>query len=358
MFIKTVDLNNFRSHKVASVEFMRGVNVVIGANGTGKTNLLEAINYATRNFSHKTSNKKLLIRKGNDCASIKLVVHKESFSFTIQKEIATSVKKNPNITPQVCKVILFSPETINIILGEPESRRNWLDRIISQYDFTYSNALQKFEKIIRQRNFLLKSLKKNYKSSAVDTLFVWDSRLAKYSENITAKRAKLVQLVEKYYSGIYNHVAENDNTIKVKLLQSVQINTEQEIVRELQGNLEKDILLGYTTIGAQKDDLLIEVDGFSAKGNLSQGEVWTLAFTLVMVEHKIFTEKESTMNFQEPVLLLDDVFLGIDHKRRQKVVEFIADKEQVIITTADEREIPKNLVYNRIDIKSASASSG
>ncbi|MDR2083082.1 MAG: DNA replication and repair protein RecF [Candidatus Ancillula trichonymphae] len=351
MFIKTVRLNDFRSHKATSIEFGHGINVLLGGNGTGKTNLLEAINYATRNFSHKTSNKKALIRKGAECASIQLVVHKESFSFTIQKEITTTTKKNQNTAPQLCKVILFSPETTNIILGEPESRRNYLDQIISQYDLTYSDALQKFEKIIRQRNFLLKSLKKNYKSSVVDTLSVWNSRLAKYSENITAKRAKLVQLIEKYYSGIYNCVAKNNNTIKTELLQSVRVNEEAEIARQLEENLEKDILLGFTTIGAQKDDLLIEVDEFSAKGNLSQGEIWTLAFTLVMVEHKIFTEKESTMNFQEPVLLLDDVFLGIDQKRRQKVVEFIEGKGQVIITSALEREIPKDLKFNRIDVK-------
>jgi DNA replication and repair protein RecF len=350
MFIKTVDLSNFRSHKTTSIEFERGVNVLFGANGTGKTNLLEAINYATRNYSHKTSNKKALIRKGADSASVQLVVHKESFAFTTRKEIVLNAKKNQNSASQVCKVILFSPETVNIILGEPESRRNYLDQIISQYDLTYSSALQKFEKIIRQRNHLLKSLKKNYASSAVETLSVWNSRLAKYSENITAKRWKLVQLIEKHYSSIYNSVAKNSNSISVQLMQSVRKNTEAEIIQELEENLQKDILLGFTTIGAQKDDLLIEVDGLVPKGNLSQGEVWTLAFTLVMVEHKIFTEKESKLNFQEPVLLLDDVFLGLDQRRRQQVVEFIKDKEQVIITSADEREIPKNLVYNRISI--------
>jgi DNA replication and repair protein RecF len=350
MILQRLELKNFRSHLKKELEFAPGVNIIIGKNGVGKTNCIEAINYLISKKSHKTTNNKSMINSEHTSAQIRGEFQFGNIGLTVKEQIScgkTAPSSSTMLHEHHARVVTFSPESLEIISGVPEKRREILDSIISQYDNDYSEILQTFNKIVKQRNNLLKNSKKSADSDIFD---VWNQRFAKYSSNISTKRQIIINHISERYQSIYNSIAQNKNNVKIELKTEPETVTNEAVLELLEKRLEKEKILGYTTSGAQKDDFMITVNGIHAKQNLSQGETWSLIFALIETEYQFFASVDKQFSRSDPILLLDDIFMGIDKQRRKKIVEIIKDKPQVIITSADEAEIPAGLQYNKIVI--------
>ncbi|MDR1861962.1 MAG: DNA replication and repair protein RecF [Candidatus Ancillula sp.] len=337
IYLSELRLQNFRSHVDKVVRFKDKVNVIVGQNGVGKTNLLEAIYYFSLGTSFRTAVRKNLVNFHADDFSIMEVVNMNDKK--ISGSVTFSDKKSDTLP---LKVIAFSPESTNIIDGDPKIRRNFIDAIILQYDVKYRKILMELNHTTKQRATL-------FKGNDLAMIEHWDEKYATLSENITLKRQKLILSVNKHIDKIYKSIAGQAQTLQVDLVTTPSNVEIKEIVRELENTREKERILGWTNVGAKGDDIVFILNGEPAKCTGSYGEKWSLMISFVLAVWEILNEKGSKFENIEPLLLLDDAFTGLDAKRRQKLVKLIQGVNQTIITTANVQDIPK-MCYNRIKL--------
>lgn len=343
MVIEKIALTNFKNIKSAVLNFSKNLNFLYGQNAQGKTNLLEAI-YLCCVGKISSHLDKDLVKKGEDEATIKLAGKKSDGRFLIEIKIDKSGKRFYLNELPVIKIsqilgnlnaIYFSPHSLKLIKEAPFDRRKFLDIDLSQLYTAYCAALLRYNKILIQRNNLLKT---HGKAALIDILSVWDTQLIKEGSFLIKKRSDFIKELTPYIIKVHNFLTDNTEEIAVEYKTDLDIfdieNCYSDLLKE---KLEKDICLGYTSVGPHKDDLKITLNNLDVKIFASQGQQRTVALSIKLAEVLYFYK----ITNEYPLLLLDDVLSELDLSRQKKLIEF-SSNYQTLLTLTDIEEF-KNL---------------
>ncbi len=355
MQIKKLFLQNFRNYEEEAFAFSDGLNVLFGKNAQGKTNCAEAVFYLCTGASLRIRHDKQLIKMGAEYAKITAEAENrygrvtiEALIFEGKRELrvnGSKISKNADLMGHINSVF-FSPGELRLIQDGPDERRRFMNMSISQTSPAYYTALLRYNKILDQRNTLLKD--KDY-SLVMDTLPVWDEQLCKYAAVIIKKRVEFLEKLAPFAKEYHFFLTDGGEELVIKPDRSYE-GTEEEIAKKLctrlANNYEKDLRLGFTTVGPHRDDLNVLIGGADAKGYASQGQMRTAALALKLAEVQIFKE----LSGEYPVLILDDVMSELDLKRRRKLLGCI-EKMQTILTCTHAERVLYGAECNKIRIE-------
>ncbi len=342
MQIKKLFLQNFRNYEEEQFTFSQGLNVLFGKNAQGKTNCAEAVFYLCTGASLRIRHDKQLIRMGAEFAKItaeaenrygKVVI--EAIIRENKREIrvnGSKIAKNADLMGHINSVF-FSPGELRLIQDGPDERRRFMNISISQTSPAYYTALLRYNKILDQRNALLKD---KDVSMILETLPVWDEQLCKYAATVIKKRVEFLEKLAPFAKEYHSFLTDGEEELIIKPDRSYDGDEKEiaeKLLRRLTSNYEKDLRLGFTTVGPHRDDLEISINGADAKGYASQGQTRTAALSLKLAEVRIFKE----LSGENPVLILDDVMSELDLKRRKKLLQRIAEMQTILTCTHAER---------------------
>ncbi len=342
MRIKNLNLKNFRNYAEESIEFSEGLNVVFGRNAQGKTNCAEAVFYLCTGVSPRCKRDKQLIRSGETCAEISATAEGRYGNMEISAKITESgrefklngnkITKNAEIMGNLFSVF-FSPQELRLIQDGPDERRRFLNVSISQLSRPYYTALSRYNKILEQRNNLLKSRDLD---TVYDSLPIWDEQLCRYAATVARKRAEYVEMLAPLAAKAHSHLTDGAEELKIspeKKYKGSEAELEKRLFDELSNNYDRDIRLGFTASGPHRDDIDIEINGTDAKAYASQGQTRTAALSIKLAEVEIF----KNLSGEYPVLILDDVMSELDLPRRKKLVERTSGLQTILTCTHAER---------------------
>jgi len=345
MIIKSIELNNFRNYEVANIEFDKNINILYGDNAQGKTNLLEACYYSAISKSFKSTKDKEIIRFGQDYLSIKTIIDKNDREYAIDISINNNKKtiKVDNVKINktsdllgLLNVILFSPEDLNIIKNGPSERRRFFDNEISQIDRIYLSDLINYNKVLNNRNKLLRDIA--FDNSIKDTLDVWDMQLVEYGKKIIKRRREFTQELKYYVKDKHFKISGGKEELIINYEPSID---DMFFEDELINNREKDLKYAQTSVGPHRDDISFKIDGIDIRKFGSQGQKRCSALSLKLSEIDIV----SNIIKDKPVLLLDDVLSELDSNRQKFLLESISDIQTIITCTGLD-----DFVNNRFDV--------
>jgi len=329
MLVKEVSLTNFRNHSTHNLKCKSTTNLILGANGCGKTSVLEAIYILTQGKSFRASDPDIL-KRGTDFYRIELTYDngkKITAFYDGTKKIFQSMDKKTARLSKKDKypVILFLPSDLNLVTGSPTSRRDYFNRFFSVLSQDYATALNKYDKALTQRNKLLKDdfVKK-------DAFFPWNVLLAKNGIVLRDLRKKFIDEINENLTNIYHSIADNEDKISLEYSTEFEKSSESEFLKALEDNFEKDQIIGHTSIGFQRDNFDFIFNDNPAAGSASRGESRSIILALKFNEANIVTEKLNT----KPLILLDDVFSELDNDRRACLIDNFKN-HQVIITSVE-----------------------
>lgn len=342
MRIKNLFLKNFRNYTEEKFEFSQGLNVLFGRNAQGKTNCAEAVFYLCTGTSPRARRDKQLIKYGEEKASISAVCEGIYGDVTISADIwdgGREVKVNGNKIARNADIlgnifaVFFSPQELRLIQDGPDERRRFLNISISQLSRPYYTALLRYNKILEQRNNLLKN---RDLEMVFDTLPVWDEQLCEYAAVIARQRTDYIARLSPLAEEAHAHLTDGQEKLKLspeKKYKGSEEELKKRLFDELSNNYDRDIRLGYTASGPHRDDIDISIDGIDAKSYASQGQTRTAALSIKLAEVEIF--KETCGEY--PVLILDDVMSELDLPRRKKLVERTEGLQTLLTCTHAER---------------------
>lgn len=333
MNIRGLRVQNLRSHSDSqAIDFSARVTIIAGLNGSGKTTLFEAMYMALRGKSFRGSDKEIL-QKDKDWWRIDLH-HDDDLTRTVKFDPSrASGKKRFDIQnrtyyrlPASLKVpiVLFEPDDLRLLHGSPSRRRDFIDDFIEQVDPGFHSVILKYERALKQRNMLLKQ---DYVSS--DDLFVWDVALSEYGAQVVERRIQIIERINQQINQTYQSIAGVKDLVELHYSHTYISNIQQKIANDLVANLERDKLLGYTTTGPHRHDVIFNFNDSPAISIASRGEVRSIVLALKFIEVDIAREVTGV----EPIVLLDDVFAELD-ETRQKALAKKCDANQLFITTA------------------------
>ena len=347
MYIKHISLQNFRNYEKLKVDFNQLGNIIIGDNGNGKTNIIESIYVGSLGKSFRTKKDSELIKFDQNYYTLSMNIVDDDIDYNIKiiclkngkKQIKVNdipLEKGIELIGRV-KIVIFTQEDMQLLRGNPQDRRNQFDRFISLINYNYKNSLLLYNKILKQRNFLLKNVKKE--TSKLEELDIWDSSLSKIGAILISDRLKIVNELNKMI-GIIN-IDLSSKSEFVRIVYSTDVNYEKidnskieyfenELYKKMKLNVYNDVKMGFTTVGPHKDDYIFFINDFDARKFASQGQQRTLVLSLKIAESRLIFEKFRSY----PILLLDDVMSELDTSRQEKLLRLI-DKCQTIITTTD-----------------------
>jgi DNA replication and repair protein RecF len=332
--ITDIRLQNFRSYQDASFEFEEGVNIIIGPNASGKTNLLEAILMIARGKSFRGKDQELL-RHDSDWARVDADTPDTKRTLKIQSQPEKTLKtltlddKTYQRIPlsATVPVVLFEPGHLQFLVGSPELRREYLDTIIEQTDDTYAKTWSNYRRTLIQRNNLLKQQQR----IAKDQLFVWDLRLSEFGAVIVRKRLALLESINKLASSTYSAIAGKESQVEIEYIPNISAEQYGSYMhKQLEARHELDKIRGFTSVGPHREDIKVFLNGFPQQHTASRGEIRTLLLTLKIIELQLLEAARG----QKPLLLLDDVFSELDGARRKALTVHL-EKYQTFITTTD-----------------------
>ncbi|MGA8254425.1 MAG: DNA replication/repair protein RecF [Mycobacterium sp.] len=375
MYVRHLGLRDFRSWAHADLELEPGRTVFVGPNGYGKTNLIEALWYSTTLGSHRVGTDAPLIRAGAARAVVSTIIVNEGRECAVDLEIAAgrANKARFNRSPVrstrevlgVLQAVLFAPEDLALVRGDPAERRRYLDDLATVRRPTVAGVRADYDKILRQRTALLKSLsgaRQRSDQAALDTLDVWDSRLAEYGAELMAARIDLVNQLAPEVEKAYQLLAPGSRPASIAYRSSLDVGLNSDTDREL---LEPALLAalsarraaelerGVCLVGPHRDDLELRLGDQIAKGFASHGESWSFAVALRLAAYELLRADGS-----EPVLLLDDVFAELDAARRRALAAVAESAEQVLVTAAVLEDIPAGWDARRVTIDLRDDDSG
>lgn len=370
MFVKELDLRDFRSWPQLHLELDPGVTVFSGRNGHGKTNIVEAVFYTSALRSHRVSKDGPLIRASTSNARISATTVNAGRELTThlllqssganQAQINRTRLKSPRELLGVLRAVMFCPEDLRLVGGEPAERRRFLDDLAAMRSRRFGAARAEYDRVLRQRNALLRTsamaLRRGYTdeagASALSTLDAWDEPLAAAGSVLLAGRMQLVGELAPRITEAYAAVAPESRAASVYMKSTLD-----EAVRALAGDgapdadiyaaamlnelgkyRKEEIDRGTTLIGPHRDDLVLMLGETPAKGYASHGETWSYALALHLAQYQLLAAEGT-----DPVLILDDVFAELDAKRRERLVGVAQGAEQVLITAAVGDDLPANL---------------
>lgn len=378
MHLTHLSLADFRSYARAEVPLGPGVVVFVGPNGQGKTNLVEAVEYLASLHSHRVSSDAPLVREGAERGLIRAGVEREGRGTAVELEINPGrsnrawVNRGSAVRPReilgTLRTVLFAPEDLSLVKGDPGDRRRFLDELLVARSPRLAAVRQDYERVLKQRNALLKSAAMARRSSAgqadLSTLDVWDGHLARAGAQLTAARLDLVGALGPLVDKAYQEVAPGGGPAGMEYRSSMGAAAEELLaepsspdVGSLAERLEQalhtalgqarkqEVERGVTLVGPHRDELLLRLGSLPTKGYASHGESWSMALALRLASYELLRADGG-----EPVLLLDDVFAELDVRRRQRLAELVASGEQVLVTAAVSEDVPPALAGERFQV--------
>jgi DNA replication and repair protein RecF len=388
VYVAHLSLTDFRSYPEAELPLEPGVTALVGPNGQGKTNLVEAIGYVATLGSHRVSSDAPLVRFGSPRAIVRCSVVQHGRATLVELEItagkANRARLNRSPVPRPREVlgtlstVLFAPEDLALVKGDPSERRRFLDELLVARHPRLAGVRSDYERVLKQRNALLKSAGAAIRRGQGDirTLDVWDSHLATAGADLLAARLSLVSDLEPYVAAAYTQVSDNQGPAQITYRASLSDNEEREAgtsgdgpapeplvtgpggrpdrerlavrLLEAMGRLRKaELERGISLVGPHRDDLVLSLGPMPAKGYASHGESWSFALALRLASYELLRSDLG----EDPVLVLDDVFAELDTGRRTRLAELVADAEQVLVTAAVPQDVPDVLSGARVEIR-------
>lgn len=349
MIIKSLELNNFRNYNSLVLNFDKGTNILYGDNAQGKTNVLEAIYVSATTKSHKGSKDKEIINFNEEEAHIRTFLEKEDVEYRVDMHLRKSKSKGIAVNGQKLKkaaellgllnIVFFSPEDLSIIKNGPNHRRSFVDMELCQLDKYYLYNLNQYNKIINQRNKLLKDFYFNPDLRA--TISIWDNQLASYGSLIIKSRYEFVEKL----NGILKDIHHNLSGGLEELVVVYEPDTSAEdFEKKLAQGLDRDIKLKYTGVGPHKDDFAFMVNGIDIRKYGSQGQQRTAALSLKLAEIELVKQ----ITKYTPVLLLDDVLSELDSNRQNYLLNSIGDVQTIITCTGLDEFVNNRFEINKV----------
>jgi len=353
MKINSAELIGWRNYEHQELVFSGSPTILVGPNGQGKTNLVEAIMYAASGHSHRTSSDAILVKSGKSEAIIRVAVENNGRKVALDVRVTNSgsntVRLNGTVTKRrdvarLIPVVLFAPEDMDLIRGEPDFRRTFLNDVLTESSPGFAGDLADYERVLRQRNSLLKSMRANTAAPA-GTLDSWTESLVVLAARIMVARRNLVAQLNPLVSSHYRAIAAVDETLTLALSESVPDGTADDSLAAVLGETfvdrrSEEMDRGQTLVGPHRDDLMVVLNGLPARTHSSQGEAWSAALALRLAQVDL-VRRSSVAG--DPVVILDDVFSELDSGRRLRLGQHLAGIEHLIITAADESTIPGGL---------------
>ena len=334
MYVKSLDLLNFRNYEKLSLTLDPGINIFYGANAQGKTNILEAVYLAGTSKSHRGTRDRDMIRMGESEAHIRMHVDKNDSDYRIDMHLRKNKSKGIAIGGVpirragelfgIVNIVFFSPEDLNIIKNGPSERRRLVDRILCEIDRIYMSDLTQYGKCLNQRNRLLHDL--YFNPSLESELPVWDEQLVNYGCRIIAKREEFVRMLENIASEIHTELTGEKERLTLVYEPNVTV---EEFADKVARSRDADRKIKSTTVGPHRDDVCIQVNGMDLRLYGSQGQQRTTAISLKLSEIRIIEERIRN----KPVLLLDDVLSELDRDRQNYLLGNIRDIQTLITCT-------------------------
>jgi DNA replication and repair protein RecF len=364
-----LSLADFRSYPTAELPLRPGITALVGPNGQGKTNLVEAIGYVASLSSHRVASDAPLIRFGCPRAVVRTGLSKAGRPVMVELEIVSGaanrakVNRAPVPRPRevlgLLRTVLFAPEDLALVKGDPDGRRRFLDDLLVARAPRFAGVRSDYDRVIKQRNALLKAIKQG--KGDARTLEVWDAQLALVGAELLAGRRYLVHLLSPHVTHAYREVSaapgeariEYRSTLGDEALTDPQPGRDtlrllllEAMARRRTAEIERQVSL----VGPHRDDLLLNLGPFPAKGFASHGESWSFALALRLASYQLLRDDPGVDGDGEPVLILDDVFAELDVGRRERLAALVKDAEQVLVTAAVTEDVPAALAGDRVEV--------
>lgn len=352
MRIKSLKLKDFRNYELLQLDFDASTNIFYGNNAQGKTNILEAVYLSGTTKSHRGTKDRDLIKFGENESHIEVVVEKNSVSYQVDMHLKKSSPKGIAINKLpirkaselfgIINIVFFSPEDLNIIKNGPSERRRFIDLELSQLDKIYLNDLSNYNRIVNQRNHLLKDLKDTGRQeSLIQTLDIWEIQLVQYGNEIIERRKKFINEINKIISNIHYKLTGGKENIELIYEPS---NGNISLEKALKRNREKDLRIKNTSVGPHRDDICFKTDNLDIRRFGSQGQQRTAALSLKLAE----IELVKNIIHDTPILLLDDVLSELDKYRQNYLLDSIHDIQTLITCTGVEEFVNHRFSINKV----------
>ncbi|HEY4005082.1 MAG TPA: DNA replication/repair protein RecF [Pseudonocardia sp.] len=373
MYLSRLSVTDFRSWAAADLDLSPGVSVLLGPNGVGKTNLVEAIGYLATFGSHRVATDAPLVRRGAARAVVRgLAVH-AGRELAVEVEItpgkANRARVNRSPLPRarealgIVRCVVFAPEDLALVRGDPGERRRFTDDLLVSRSPRYAGVRADYERVLRQRSALLKTARAGRSDgSELSTLDVWDGHLARHGAALLAGRLRLVAELERPVCAGYAELAPESEPVGLRYRASVPDVSEKSEVDELEQVLlaelaslrRQELERGVCLVGPHRDDLELRLGDGPAKGYASHGESWSLALALRLGAFELLRTDPADVTgvVSDPILILDDVFAELDVRRRRALAERAERAEQVLVTAAVADDVPERLRGVRFEVAS------
>ncbi len=382
MIVRHLSLGDFRNYTRADVALLPGATLFVGSNGQGKTNLVEALGFLSTLGSHRVSTDQALIRQGAESAVIRALLQHAGRELRVEVQInrsaanraqVNSTPTKPRELPRYFSSVLFAPEDLALVRGDPSGRRRLLDQLLVLRTPRLAGVLSDYDRALKQRNTLLKSARaRGMKADQLGTLDIWDERLVAIGSQIIAARGALVEALQPELARAYLAVAGSDHGPSARPELSILADDpgEDDIADETGARdggrftrtddvvpvftaaiarmRPRELERGLTLVGPHRDDVRFRLNGLPAKGYASHGESWSFALALKLASAELLRRDSQT---GDPVLILDDVFAELDQARRGRLAEAVTGFEQVLITAAVFEDVPAHLAANAVHIR-------
>ena len=370
MHVSHLSLTDFRSWSELELPLSPGSTALVGANGQGKTNLVEALGYVATLGSHRVASDAPLVRAGAERAVVRARVERDERSTLVELEVnpgrANRARVNRGPVPRarevlgILRTVLFAPEDLSLVRGDPSERRRFLDDLLVSSAPRYAGVRADYDRVLKQRNALLKTAFLARRSGGGDmrTLDVWDAHLARCGADLLAARLRLTEALRPRIATAYRAVAlggegkRGETTVdyKCSLGEAMPDSTDREVLAaallsELARVRPQEVERGVSLVGPHRDDLVLGLSGLPVKGYASHGEGWSYALSLRLASYELLRADGG-----EPVLVLDDVFAELDTGRRDRLAELVGGAEQVLVTAAVPDDVPEALAGSRYDV--------
>lgn len=374
MYVRQLQVTDFRSWQHAELAMEPGPNVLVGSNGQGKTNLVEAIGYLATLGSHRVATDAPLVRHGSQRAVVRASVVHAGRELTVDLEISPGranrarVNRAPVARPRdvlgIVRTVLFAPEDLSLVKGDPGERRRFLDELLVARSPRFAGVRADYDRVLKQRGALLKTAgaaRRAGGSGDIRTLDVWDGHLARHGAELLAGRLDLVADISPHVRAAYAAVAPESVPVSVSYRCSLgelpgpygepdgeraDVETlEAALMVELARTRQQEIDRGVSLVGPHRDELVLSLGDAPAKGYASHGESWSFALALRLAGYELLRA-----DGVEPVLVLDDVFAELDRRRRAALAKVAVAAEQVVVTAAVPEDVPDELAGVRFDV--------
>jgi DNA replication and repair protein RecF len=389
VYVSHLTLHSFRSYDTLEVPLTSGVTAFLGSNGQGKTNIVEAVDYLSRLTSHRVASDAPLVKQGAEQAVVRAAVVKDGRTAVLEVEInpgrSNRARVNKAALPRarelvgLVRTVLFSPEDLALVKGDPSERRRFLDDLMVLRTPRLSGVKADYDRVLKQRNALLKNAtgadrRRTPDEHFASTLAVWDDQLVRLGSELVRVRAGLTEDLRPLLTDAYAAVAKDatrteatlryqpsvplaaepaepdgsgetsgdDEPVGVPDQETVEAAFRAELVRRQREEVQR----GLTLVGPHRDELALGVGTLPLKGYASHGESWSFALALRLASYDLLRQ-----DGDDPILILDDVFAELDADRRERLAEMVADAEQVLVTAAVAADVPAVLAGARIDVR-------